>query len=98
MVSHGAFGGVGEMFGASKEMALVSVVRWKFCPPPQLISRLLGLLRSQCSSNPCVIRVPSGRAVLVVERAKSPDAVKMLPPPVQRQSSVLLASLMNGAE
>src|SRR5260221_14375936 len=101
MVLHGALGGAGPpMLGSRKQTALVRVVRWKFWPPPQLISRLLGEVRSQWSSNPWVTRVSSGRAEPSGLSAKSPTlvSVKTLPPPVQRQLATGVSSLMKGAE
>src|SRR6476661_3954409 len=58
------------MAGSLKQNAVTSVSRWNWCPN-QLISSLLGTSEvSQCSSNPCVTRVPS--------------VSNTLPPPVMR--------------
>src|ERR1700693_3742342 len=69
-VSKRAGGGFGLMAGSSLQAAAMRLSRWNLLPP-KFTSRLFGpLVTSQCSSKPCVTRVPL--------------AVNTLPPPVMK--------------
>src|SRR5262245_53827278 len=66
------------MPGRSSQKAVSSAVRWKFSPPSQFTSRLLGTWSGlQCSSKPCV----------TLNVFPSPSSQKKLPPPVHRPCS-----------